>query len=369
MNICHVINDLSRGGAETHLLSLVKIQIKEGHKVSVILLGNDLDNFISLEEEFNLLDIGLIRFKGPKKIQGFNPFSLIEAIKIFNNGEFDIIHSHSPRSNLLAHYAKKYSKHNNKHIITIHGKYGTYLQGNKQVDKIRSYFISSLTKIWEQSQQVIVISESIQEWLETLNPKISPVVIKYGIEIPLVDNIKSSNKFTIGFLGKLNQNKGIEDLLSVYKEIEPLINSSDLNIRLLVGGVGPKDYVNKLKQSVEGRNVNFLGYVSDRKDFFSSLDLFVFPSYSEGLGLVLLEAMAHGVLSITRDVTPMNKIIKDDETGFLFKNNNDFRDKIFNIIKIDSNNVKQLQNNASETIKNSYSIIQMYSKINKVYNN
>ena len=39
MNICHVINDLSRGGAETHLLSLVKIQIKEGHKVSVILLG------------------------------------------------------------------------------------------------------------------------------------------------------------------------------------------------------------------------------------------------------------------------------------------------------------------------------------------
>ena len=65
MNICHVINDLSRGGAETHLLSLVKVQIEEGHKVAIILLGNDLDNFISLEEEFNLLDISLIRFRGP----------------------------------------------------------------------------------------------------------------------------------------------------------------------------------------------------------------------------------------------------------------------------------------------------------------
>jgi transcriptional regulator len=53
----------------------------------------------------------------------------------------------------------------------------------------------------------------------------------------------------------------------------------------------------------------------------------------------------------------------------LFKNNNDLQDKIFKIRKIDSNNVKQFQNNALETIKNSYSIIQMYSKINKVYNN
>ena len=116
-------------------------------------------------------------------------------------------------------------------------------------------------------------------------------------------------------------------------------------------------------------SINFLGYVSDRKDFFSSLDLFVFPSYSEGLGLVLLEAMAHGVLSITRDVTPMNNIIKDNETGFLFKNNNDLEEKIFNIMKIDSTTAIRLQNNASETIKNSYSIIQMYSMINKVYNN
>ncbi len=79
--------------------------------------------------------------------------------------------------------------------------------------------------------------------------------------------------------------------------------------------------------------------------------------------------MAHGVLSITRDVTPMNNIIKDGETGFLFKNNNDLQVKISNIVKIDSTTATQLQNNASETIKNSYSIIQMYSRINEVYNN
>ena len=369
MNICHVINDLSRGGAETHLLSLVKIQLDEGHKVSVILLGKDLDDFISLEDEFNSLDISLIRFQGPKKIQGLNPFSLIRAIKILNKEGFEILHSHSPRSNLLAHYSGKFSKLKIKHIVTIHGKYGTYLQGNKFVDAIRSYFISHLTKVWEQAHKVVVISESIQEWLANLNSDISPVVIKYGIEAPLVESKISSNEFNIGFLGKLNKNKGIEDLVSVFREIKKNNNSDDLNIKLLVGGVGQDNYVNKLKHTMKGMDVNFLGYVSDRKDFFSSLDVFVFPSYSEGLGLVLLEAMAHGVLCVTRNVPPMNKIIKNQETGFLFEKNQDFKDTIFKIMNLDGITKTKIQKNALETIENSYSIMQMYSSINIVYKN
>ena len=36
---------------------------------------------------------------------------------------------------------------------------------------------------------------------------------------------------------------------------------------------------------------NFLGYVEDQSKFFENIDIFVFPSYSEGLGLVLLEAI------------------------------------------------------------------------------
>ena len=49
MKICHVINDLSRGGAETHLYSLVKLQIEGGYDVSILLLGKDQLNFVSLE--------------------------------------------------------------------------------------------------------------------------------------------------------------------------------------------------------------------------------------------------------------------------------------------------------------------------------
>ena len=47
MKICHVINDLSRGGAESHLYTLVKLQTEKGNDVSLLLLGKDQSNFTS----------------------------------------------------------------------------------------------------------------------------------------------------------------------------------------------------------------------------------------------------------------------------------------------------------------------------------
>ena len=57
MKICHVINDLSRGGAESHLYTLVKLQIENGNDVSLLLLGKDQSNFTSLEDDFFSLKV------------------------------------------------------------------------------------------------------------------------------------------------------------------------------------------------------------------------------------------------------------------------------------------------------------------------
>ena len=88
MKICHVINDLSRGGAETHLYSLVKLQIEGGYDVSILLLGKDQLNFVSLENQFSDLNVNLLRFKGPKKMQGINPLSIYRGIGYFKNNKF-----------------------------------------------------------------------------------------------------------------------------------------------------------------------------------------------------------------------------------------------------------------------------------------
>ena len=210
MKICHVINDLSRGGAETHLYSLVKLQIEGGYDVSILLLGKDQLNFVSLESQFNDLNVSLLRFKGPKKLQGINPLSIYRGIGYFKNNKFDIIHTHTPRSDLLVYISNLFISNKSKRIVTIHGKYGTYLQGNYFIDLLRKIFVKQLSKIWYTAANVIVISESIKDWLKHLNPSINPTVIPYGIEVQQMTNNKSKTS-TLGYLGKLNKNKGIED--------------------------------------------------------------------------------------------------------------------------------------------------------------
>ena len=147
MKICHVINDLSRGGAETHLYSLVQLQIEGGYDISILLLGKDQLNFVSLENQFNDLNVNLLRFKGPKKMQGINPISIYRAINYFKNNKFDIIHTHTPRSDFLVYISNLFISNKSKRIVTIHGKYGTYLQGNYFIDLLRKIFVKQQSKL------------------------------------------------------------------------------------------------------------------------------------------------------------------------------------------------------------------------------
>ena len=172
----------------------------------------------------------------------------------------------------------------------------------------------------------------------------------------------------MGYLGKLNKNKGIEDLIDVYANLLKKENFNKLEPNLLIGGVGSENYIKSLNKKISNKNIKFLGYVEDRYSFFNSIEIFIFPSYSEGLGLVLLEAMSYGVLCITRDVTPMNSIINNGENGFLFKDNNELLEKIEKALELNSSEKDNMVKSALKKIEKSYSIMQMYLSINKAYN-
>tara|TARA_B100001989_G_scaffold67970_1_gene46088 strand:- start:108 stop:479 length:372 start_codon:yes stop_codon:yes gene_type:complete len=111
----------------------------------------------------------------------------------------------------------------------------------------------------------------------------------------------------------------------------------------------------------------FLGYIEDQSKFFESIDLFIFPSYSEGLGLVLLEAMSYQKICITRNLEPMNQFINENN-GYLFSNNNDLGNAILNAFN-DINNEK-IYLEKIENIKKVleiYDIENVFPKILEVY--
>ena len=145
-------------------------------------------------------------------------------------------------------------------------------------------------------------------------------------------------------------------------------NFNKLEPNLLIGGVGSQNYIKSVNKRISNKNIEFLGYVEDRYRFFNSIEIFIFHSYSEGLGLVLLEAMSHEVLCITRDVTPMNSIINNGKNGFLFKDNNELMEIIEKALMLNSLEKDKMVKSALEKIEKSYSIMQMYLSIDKAYN-
>ena len=132
-------------------------------------------------------------------------------------------------------------------------------------------------------------------------------------------------------------------------------------------------HVNKLRESIREENsdcINFLGYVEDREEFFNEVDIFVFPSFSEGLGLVLLEAMSYSKICITRDIKPMNTYISSD-TGYLFNNVDSLIQKIklaINDLKKDYSVIEKKLSNIDKKLEKSR-VEKIFPKFQEVYKN
>ena len=361
MKICHIINSLNRGGAETHLLDLCKEQVSKGLNVEVISIGQDKINIYSVENDLSNLNIKIHRLNGPRM---FNPISYIKLKNLIKDKNYDIVHSHQPRSDYMIFLLKRIFKNSLrfKWIVSIHGKYNTYLD-ESFMNKLKLIFFKYLYKAWENADQLIVISKEVEDWIRKLNSNLKPVVVNYWISNKKVTKNLSNDRITFGFLGRLNKNKGIEDLIDA-------LNFVNIDFNCIVGGNGSRDYMQYLNSKILEKNkqkIKFLGYVENQENFFNSIDVFIFPSYSEGLGLVLLEALSYKKLCIARNNPPMNQFISNDN-GYLFNNLEDLISQIelaykeYDVESIYSDKIKNI-----EMILKKYDVKVIYPMIEKVY--
>ena len=361
MKICHVINSLSGGGAETHLLDLVHAQKDQGHTVTVIATGPDKKNMKSLEEEFTNVSDSILRLYFPRL---FNLYSYIKFYKNLKENKYDIVHTHQPRSDFMFFILKSFTAITTTWIVSIHGKYDTYLEGNIFFDQIRKLSMPLLVKIWNSSNQIICISQEVKKWLTTYKIKSNISVISYWISKSKLVNLEETKEsINIGFMGRVNKNKGVEDLLDVFEDL------SEDRYHLFIAGSGKEAYLKKLNERYELKNVNFLGYVSKKEKFFSNIDIFVFPSYSEGLGLALLESMSYSKICISRNVAPMNSILNQD-SGYLFHNNEELKSIILDcghLFKEDILSLNKKLSNQYNLLNEKYNKQMLFQKIESIY--
>jgi glycosyltransferase involved in cell wall biosynthesis len=181
------------------------------------------------------------------------------------------------------------------------------------------------TRLWAKSvwewvcrrvapQQCILDVTSEEEARASLErfPGIEITVIPNGIEIPeQVTHIPGKGIFRLLYIGRLHPIKGIENLLSACKMLN---DSSDIPWSLTIAGAGDPHYTEALRTYIAKLalipQVQMVGEVIGiaKKQIFENTDISIVPSYTENFGIVIAEALAHGIPVIASRGTPWKRV-------------------------------------------------------------
>ena len=171
----------------------------------------------------------------------------------------------------------------------------------------------------------IVLSEGWKELFRALAPKSRLQILYNGLNgselYPnLLSNAAASEKDgpVVLFMGRLERPKGIYDLI----EAAPEIQKACPDVRFYLGGEGEIENIGELC-AAQGLNqvVSLLGWVDgDRKmEVFHQAQVFVLPSYYEGLPMVILEAMASGLPVVATSVGGIPEVVEEGVNGYLIQ--------------------------------------------------
>lgn len=252
-----------------------------------------------------------------------------ELKHIIDEGEYDIIHCHTPVGAMLTRLAAKQArKQGTKVFYTAHGFH--FYKGAPVINWILYYPVEK----WLSRYTDVLITINKEDYERAKTFKAGKVCYVPGVGIDL-------KKFNAGYVNKEQKRKEIgvsaDDfvLLSVgelipRKNHEVVIRALSVlkqldklnHIEYVICGRG--SYEADLRKLAEGLDVadhvHFLGYRNDISEICNCADLFVFMSHQEGLPVALMEAMACGLPAVCSNIRGNTDLIEDGVTGLLANN-------------------------------------------------
>lgn len=121
----------------------------------------------------------------------------------------------------------------------------------------------------------------------------------------------ASPTITFGYLGRLEPEKGIQEVLEVFQQLPE-------NCHLLIAGTGEADYESQLRKTFASERIRFLGWVA-AESVYTQIDFAIIPSvWNEPFGRVVIEAYSHGVPVIAAARGGLAELVREGCTGYLF---------------------------------------------------
>jgi phosphatidylinositol alpha-mannosyltransferase len=227
--------------------------------------------------------------------------------EILNREQFDIIHFHEPWVPMLSRQIM--SRSSAVHVATFHAKIPETLM-SRTVVKVVTPYTKSVMKYLD---ELTAVSEAAAEWVQSTTEE-EVKIIPNGIDLERFSNLPKPIKLptkSILYIGRLERRKGVKYLLEAFALLQQTVPDA----HLIIAGDGPDRP--KLEQTCEElglKSVEFKGYVTDKQkmQLLASADLFCSPAiYGESFGLVLLEAMAAGLVTVAGNNSGYSAVLQE----------------------------------------------------------
>lgn len=315
----------------------IPILIKNGHTVDIA-CNNSITKVIDLYTQLgcNIYSLSCAR----------SPFSFgnIKAIKqlerIVEEGKYDIVHCHTPIAAAITRLAcKKVRKSGTRVIYTAHGFH--FYEGAPKINWLIYYTIEKLCSRYTDTL-ITINTEDYKLASARFDIKEIYHVPGVGIDISKLSDVicdVEAKKAEIGIpdsakiilsVGELNSNKNHVTV------IKALANLKRNDLHYVIAGRGPLE-AELLKLATDfgvSERVHLIGYRNDVAELYQIADIFVFPSFREGLSVALMEAMACGLPCVVSKIRGNVDLIEDGLGGYYVSPNNihEFSTKIAQII-------------------------------------
>lgn len=261
-------------------------------------------------------------------------------------------------------------KQGRKMVVHVHG--GLFLTA----PHIPSYLLRIMRWVFGQNVPFIVLSDMEKDILQKRFGAKRVAVLPNRVDLSDAEAYAQENNarvesepLRIGYLGRIEPNKGMTELLVACQQLK----KDGVAYRLVIAGKEQTEgeYLPLFEERL-GDNFEYAGLVSGKTkcDFLRSLDAFVLPTYFEGLPMSLLETMSYGTAPIVTSVGSIPQVVKDGENGVFIKDHDS--DSIVTAVKrMDENRalLRKLGDEARKTIFDKFSPKKYIEHLNEIYAN
>jgi len=330
-----------------------------------IIFGGSYDVSDEFLAKFANNNINIIFVPSLKREIGLHDITATkELFKLFKKEKFDIIHTNSTKPGVVARLAAK--------LIgcplivhTIHGI--AYHKFEKLSTRIFYYVIDAFFALF--SDHLICVNNCYLKYYPFIKNK-SCIYNSVEMDASLLSSAKEHKGLRLGYMARLDPQK---DPLTLLKAIkygldEKLFSRCDLKVCM----AGEGELSIQCQEYIESNELNdvitLIGWVSNKQEFYSAIDVFCLPSIFEAFGLVFLEAAHFNIPSIATHVEGIPEVVIDNKTGLLVapKDYKNMAKKI--LLYINSPELVTIHGiNAKQRMKQHFSKEEMLTKYDHIY--